>query len=153
MENTAHNTEATVNILENLIVILNDGKLGYTNAAESVEDTHLKTDFLVFARERSLMIVELQDEVNKLGKSTDTEGGPMGALHRAWIDLKSIFTGGDKEAIINACITGEKAAIEEYENALKDVQLNTMLHPVIIKQMASIQSTLARIEMKKMTSI
>lgn len=152
MENTVNNTEATVNILENLIVILNDGKLGYTNAAESVEDSNLKTDFLGFARERSLMIVELQDEVNKLGKSTDTEGGPMGALHRAWIDLKSIFTGGDKEAIINACITGEEAAIEEYKNALKDVEFSTLLHPVVSKQMASIQSTLARIELKKMTA-
>ena len=38
-------------------------------------------------------IVELQNQINKLGKSTDTSGGgPLGALHRTWIDIKSAFT-------------------------------------------------------------
>ncbi|WP_418264835.1 ferritin-like domain-containing protein [Flavobacterium faecale] len=151
MENTSKTNEKTIEILDRLITILDDGKLGYTNAAEDVDCNQAKTDFLGYARERALFIVELQDEINKLGKSTNTAGGPMGAIHRAWIDIKSLVTGGDKEAIINACITGEKAAIEEYEDALNEEHLNTSLRPLILKQLASIKTTLAKIEMEKKT--
>ncbi|GAA6771751.1 PA2169 family four-helix-bundle protein [Flavobacterium sp. CGRL2] len=90
MIHTDETTKEAVKTLEGLISILEDGKLGYTNAAEHVENPAMKTDFLEYARERALFIVELQDEINKLGKSTDTSGGgPLGALHRAWIDIKS----------------------------------------------------------------
>ena len=118
MLHTDETTKEAVSTLEGLISILEDGKLGYTNAAEHVENPAMKSDFLEYARERSLFIVELQDEINKLGKSTDTSGGgPLGALHRTWIDIKSSFTGGDTQAIINACVTGEEAAIEKYKKA------------------------------------
>lgn len=152
MDNTdrkIEETKETISTLEGLISILEDGKLGYTNAAEDVECTQTKADFLSYARERALFIVELQDEINKLGKSTNTTSGPMGALHRTWIDIKSLMTGGDKEAIINACITGEEAAIEKYEATLKEGRFSPILHSTIQKQLYSIQNTLAKIEMKK----
>ncbi|OIV41930.1 ferritin-like domain-containing protein [Flavobacterium johnsoniae] len=149
MIHTDETTKETVKTLEGLISILEDGKLGYTNAAEHVENAAMKTDFLEYARERALFIVELQDEINKLGKSTDTSGGgPLGALHRTWIDIKSSFTGGDTEAIINACVTGEEAAIEKYKSALEDNNLEYSQASVVSKQLNSIQNTLSQIKMK-----
>lgn len=149
MIHTDETTKETVKTLEGLISILEDGKLGYTNAAEHVENPAMKTDFLEYARERALFIVELQDEINKLGKSTDTSGGgPLGALHRTWIDIKSSFTGGDTEAIINACVTGEEAAIEKYKSALEDNNLEYSQVSVVSKQLNSIQNTLSQIKMK-----
>lgn len=142
-------TTETVKTLEGLISILEDGKLGYTNAAEHIENLALKADFLDYARERALFIVELQDEINKLGKSTDTSGGgPLGALHRTWIDIKSSFTGGDTKAIINACATGEEAAIEKYKNALEENHLEHDQVYIISKQLNSIQNTLSQIKMR-----
>lgn len=142
-------TKDTVKTLEGLISILEDGKLGYTNAAEHVENPAIKTDFLEYARERALFIVELQDEINKLGKSTDTSGGgPLGALHRTWIDIKSSFTGGDTESIINACVTGEEAAIEKYKAALEENNLEHGQVLVVSKQLNSIQNTLSQIKMR-----
>ncbi|MDR6764267.1 uncharacterized protein (TIGR02284 family) [Flavobacterium sp. 2755] len=149
MIHTDETTKETVKTLEGLISILEDGKLGYTNAAEHVENLAIKADFLEYARERALFIVELQDEINKLGKSTDTSGGgPLGALHRTWIDIKSSFTGGDTEAIINACITGEEAAIEKYKKALEDNELEHSQVFIVSKQLNSIQNTLSQIKMK-----
>jgi uncharacterized protein (TIGR02284 family) len=149
MIHTDETTKETVKTLEGLISILEDGKLGYTNAAEHVENLAIKADFLDYARERALFIVELQDEINKLGKSTDTSGGgPLGALHRTWIDIKSSFTGGDTEAIINACITGEEAAIEKYKKALEDNELEHSQVFIVSKQLNSIQNTLSQIKMK-----
>lgn len=150
MIRTDETTKETVSTLEGLISILEDGKLGYMNAAEHVEDANIKGDFLQYARERALFITELQDEINKLGKSTDTSGGgPLGAIHRAWIDIKSTFTSGDKESIINACITGEEAAIEKYKMALEDDELGSNQIGIVSKQLMSIENTLAKIKMKK----
>ena len=149
MIHTDETTQEAVKTLEGLISILEDGKLGYTNAAEHVENSAMKSDFLDYARERALFIVELQDEINKLGKSTDTSGGgPLGALHRTWIDIKSSFTGGDTEAIINACITGEEAAIEKYKKALEENELEHSQVFIVSKQLNSIQNTLSQIKMK-----
>jgi uncharacterized protein (TIGR02284 family) len=149
MIHTNETTKEAVSTLNGLISILEDGKLGYTNAAEHVENPAIKTEFLDYARERALFIVELQDEINKLGKSTDTSGGgPLGALHRTWIDIKSSFTGGDTEAIINACITGEEAAIEKYKMALEKNELDGSQVSIVSKQLNNIQSTLDRIKIK-----
>ena len=150
MIHTDETTQEIVSTLEGLISILEDGKLGYINAGEHIENQSIKIDFFEFARERALFIVELQDEINKLGKSTDTSGGgPLGAIHRAWIDTKSVFTSGDTESIINACITGEEAAIEKYKMALEKNELDYSQVGIVSKQLISIESTLAKIKMKK----
>ncbi|MBF4487014.1 MULTISPECIES: PA2169 family four-helix-bundle protein [unclassified Flavobacterium] len=152
MIHTDETTEKAVSTLEGLISILEDGKLGYTNAAEHVDSPAIKTDFLDYARERALFIVEIQDEINKLGKSTDTSGGgPLGAIHRAWIDIKSSFTSGDTEAIINACITGEEAAIEKYKMALEHNHLDASQIGIVSKQLNSIENTVTKIKAKKLS--
>lgn len=153
MTHTDETTKEVVSTLNGLIAILEDGKLGYTNAAEHASNSAIKTDFLEYARKRALFIVELQDEINKLGKSTDTAGGgPLGALHRAWIDIKSSLTSGDTEAIINACITGEEAAIEKYQMALEKNELDSSQIAIVSKQLNSIENTLTKIKAKKMLS-
>ncbi|PAM91866.1 hypothetical protein B4N84_23880 [Flavobacterium sp. IR1] len=152
MLHTDETTKEAVSTLEGLISILEDGKLGYTNAAEHVENASIKADFLDYARERALFIVEIQDQINKLGKSTDTSGGgPLGALHRTWIDIKSSFTGGDTEAIVNACITGEEAAIEKYKMALEKDELESNQIAIVSKQLNSIENTLTKIKARKLS--
>jgi uncharacterized protein (TIGR02284 family) len=150
MLQTNETTKEIVSTLEGLISILEDGKLGYTNAAEHVENDSMKATFFDYARERSLFIVEIQDEINRLGKSTDESGGgALGALHRTWIDIKSTFTGGDTEAIINACITGEEAAIEKYKMVIEKNDLQSNQIAILSKQLSSIESTLLKIKAHK----
>lgn len=152
MIHTDETTKEAVHTLEGLISILEDGKLGYTNAAEHVDSPAIKTDFLEYARERALFIVEIQDEINKLGKSTDTAGGgPLGAIHRAWIDIKSSFTSGDTEAIINACVTGEEAAIDKYKSALAKNELEASQIAIVSKQLDSIENTLTKIKARRLS--
>lgn len=40
-------------------------------------------------------------------------------LHRRWIDIKSGITGGDDEAILNACERGEDVAVSDCRTALE----------------------------------
>ena len=146
MENSK---SSTIDTLNGLISILEDGKLGYVNASEKVENSTLKADFLQYSRERAQFVTELQDEINKLGKSTDEGSGPLGAIHRVWIDFKSMVTGNDAEAIINACLTGEESAVEKYKLALKQEQLSSDLHTIIAKQLAHIEGVMVAIKMQK----
>ncbi|MFT7351655.1 MAG: hypothetical protein ACI9XR_001412 [Flavobacterium sp.] len=140
---------STIDTLNGLISILEDGKLGYVNASEKTENPTLKEDFLQYSRERAQFVTEFQNEINKLGKSTDEGSGPLGAIHRAWIDIKSMVTSNDAEAIINACLTGEEAAVEKYKLALKQGQLNTDLRTIVAKQLAHIEGVIAIIKMQK----
>lgn len=135
-----------VQTLEELISILDDGRVGYTNAAENCENAIIKTEFLSTARERALMIVQLQDEINSLGKSTDATDGPLGAIHRAWIDFKTLLTGHDTNAIIEACETGEEYAIEKYKSALENDFLSHSSRAVIKSQLAMIERALTKIK-------
>lgn len=148
MTYTDNKRKEIVSTLDGLIAILEDGKLGYTNAAEHVEAPMIKSNFTNYARERALFIVELQDEINRLGKTTDTSGGgPLGAIHRAWIDIKSTFTSNDTEAIINACITGEEAAVEKYEMALKNEYLDPDQVTLITRQLNTIRAVLMKLKL------
>lgn len=150
MTHTDETRKEAIDTFEGLISILEDGKLGYTNAAEHVDNHDVKTDLLGYARERDLFIVAMQDEINKLGKSTDTAGGgPLGTLHRTWIDIKSSLTAGDSDAILNACITGDEAAVMRYQKVLEKNGLEATQIAIIAKQLKSIQHTLMEIKAKK----
>lgn len=140
--------EITKNVqtLNELISILDDGRVGYTNAAENCENGIIKAEFLASARERALMIVQLQDEVNSLGQSTNATDGPLGALHRAWIDFKSLITGHDSDEIIDACVTGEEYAVEQFKSALNNDFLTASSRAVIVSQLAVIERAIVKIK-------
>ena len=144
MENS---NQEIIDKLNHLISIAADGKQGYENAAKDVEDEGMKLSFQLFSEERGEYVKQLQQEVTMLGgKAEDDEGGPVGRLHRTWMDLKSVFTSGDREAIIKACTTGEEAAIKEYTEALATSYITGPLHQLISKQRQGIQNALATIK-------
>ncbi len=105
--------------LHELVETCEDGKKGYQNASENIENDEIKTILYRLSQQRSLFEAELKDEIRQLGG--DTEKGPSlgGTVHRVWMDLKSGLNGKDTDAILKECMKGEKAAIEKYEAALK----------------------------------
>ena len=103
-----------------LVEMAKDGQKGYENAAIDINDDLLKKSFLMWAKEREVYANQLQQEVHNLDGIAEHSGGAFGGLHRLWMDMKSIFTSGDKVAIINACITGEETAIQEYKKIIND---------------------------------
>ena len=146
MENS---NKYTIDKLNNLIDMSEDGKEGYENAAENVKDEAMKSSFLLFANERASNTMQLRQIVQQLNGSPEDKGGDSaGTLHRVWMDLKSIFTSGDTDAIINACITGEEAAIKEYKSVLDDVEVSQSCKPLVGRQLSDIEQALASIKSK-----
>ena len=62
------------------------------------------------------------------------------------MDLKSIFTSEDAEEIIAAYITGEKAAIKDYEEVLEITFADESLRELILKQKNGIEEALTTIK-------
>lgn len=112
--------EKNIEALNHLITIATDGQHGYSTAAEHAKDPVLKASFLKYAAERAEFAFELRSLVREAGGEADSGGGPVGALHRTWIDIKTAVTSQDNKAVLNECITGENAAVAAYEAELKE---------------------------------
>ena len=90
------NNDKTLSVLEDLIETNKDGQKGYQDAAEHVKRADLKTYFNEQRLERGKFAEELQREQTRLGEGDKKPSGSVsGALHRAWIDTKVAFGGGD----------------------------------------------------------
>ncbi|MEN3340556.1 MAG: hypothetical protein V7647_4232 [Acidobacteriota bacterium] len=113
-------TERVIATLNSLIETCKDGEEGFRTAAEGVSDQAVKTAFAKIARERWQMARELQDEVQGLGGNPETSGSVGGAVHRGWINIKSVVTGRDDQKIIAEAERGEDVAKAAFKAALEE---------------------------------
>ena len=109
-----------ISVLNNLIETTKDGENGFKTAAEGLTAPDIKNRFLQYSRERAQMTRELQAEVRRLGGDPERSGSMAGALHRGWLDIKSVVTGKDDHAILAEAERGEDVAKNAYEDALKE---------------------------------
>ena len=79
----------------------------------------MKTLFNQRASECGQAAQELQAIVIRLGGDPEDSTSMSGDLHRRWVDLKSLITGKDDEAILNECERGEDVAKKSYHKALE----------------------------------
>src|SRR3954465_16081492 len=97
-------TTEMVSTLNSLIETLKDGQEGFRQAAEAVKDSNLKSLFNEYSMQRSRFAGELQAEARQLGESDpETTSSTAGAMHRAWINIKSAVTSGDDHTILAEC--------------------------------------------------
>jgi uncharacterized protein (TIGR02284 family) len=106
--------------LNDLIETSKDGEEGFRTCAEGVKSTQLKAMFNEAAKRCAQAAAELQSKVRELGGDPDRSGSASGALHRAWVNIKSSITGMDEAAILAECERGEDVAKQSYETALQE---------------------------------
>lgn len=135
-----------VSTINSLIETLKDGQEGFRQAAEAVKDADLKSLFNKYAMQRSRFAGELQSEAHQLGEhDPENTSSTAGALHRAWIDLKSAVTSGDDHAILAECERGEDSAVKEYREALED-ELSAPIKDIVTRQFSEVQAAHDRIK-------
>ena len=125
-----------ISTLNGLIETLKDGQEGFKQSAGGVDDPQLKTVFDTLSLQRSKFAGELQSEIVSLGDPDPEDASSVtGSIHRAWINVKSVVTSGDRHAILAEAERGEDAAVTAYKEAMeKDL-------PAPIKDIVSRQST------------
>jgi len=137
----------TISTINDLIETLKDGQEGFRQAAEAVEDPELKSLFNEYSLQRARFAGELQSDAIGLGESNpEKRSSAAGAMHRAWIDLKSAITKQDDHAILAECERGEDSAIKEYRAAMEEEELAAPVREVISRQYAEVKRAHDRIK-------
>ncbi len=132
-----------VEVLNDLIEINNDRVNGYEKAAEETKDkdVDLQGIFNKMADDSRKYAAELTQEVNRLGGEADAGTTNSGKLYRVWMDVKAIFTGKDRQAILENCEFGEDAAQKAYKAALaSDAEISSQTRQLITDQQASLKT-------------
>ncbi|TMM32323.1 PA2169 family four-helix-bundle protein [Polaribacter aestuariivivens] len=123
-----------------------DAEKGFKKAAENVENVSLKKYFEMKAQERYNFGHDLKTEIKSYNQNVDKGGSVAGAAHRAWMDIKAMFSMDDEESMLEEAITGEKAAIEEYNDVLNELSLPSSTKKLLESQKSRIENGLYNIK-------
>jgi len=134
-----------VGALNDLLIYLHDSRNGFRESAELMKDSGLRNLFESLNTQRQAMITQLQGKVRALESTPVERGSFLAAAHRAYLDLKSLLTGGDKQAIIDEIHRGEETLISAYHEILKQ-DLPADIEAILQEQLNSIKENLHRVE-------
>ena len=104
--------------------------------------------FNEYSLQRARFAGELQNEAVALGESKpEDSSSAAGAMHRAWINLKSAIANHDDHAILAECERGEDSAVKEYKEAMEEENLAAPVREIISRQYAEVQNAHDRIKL------
>ena len=111
-----------------------DAAKGYTEVAEKVKSPSLKKMFFDNAAQRRQFAGTLVSQIRQIGGEPVDEGSVLGSAHRTWINIKTSLSSNTDEAVLEEVITGEEAAVSEYESFLEDRDI-----PMAVRTMVEAQ--------------
>ncbi|TYB77096.1 ferritin-like domain-containing protein [Bizionia myxarmorum] len=123
-----------------------DAEKGYKKAAENTENVALKNHFNRKAAERYDFGHQLKSEIKNFGQEPDKGGSVTGSVHRAWMDVKAVFSADNEESMLEEAIRGEKASVEEYNDVLNETNLPASTRDIVLKQKNTISQELNTIK-------
>jgi uncharacterized protein (TIGR02284 family) len=136
-------TPETIEVLNDLVAINNDRIAGYEKAIEEVEasDSDLKSLFTSMIDESRKIRMALTNEVQSLGGEYDRGTTASGKLYRAWMDVRAVFSGHDRHAVLANCERGEDAAQNAYKEALSDNNLPAYVRTMLEEQKQQLRAS------------
>lgn len=118
------NTDKAREYLKDIAELCIDGIQGYRDAAQKVDQTHLRSLFTTFAQEREGILNAINQELAALGAPAVTkgrsEGTTLGSIHKFWLDFKAALSSDNTESILEECKRGEKYILDELDDILKN---------------------------------
>jgi len=135
-------TTSKTTVLNDLIQINNDRVAGFEKALADIKDENidLKELFQNYAAQSRENTQELSALVGADGGDVETGTSVSGSLHRAWIDVKSLFGGDDRESILSEAERGEDAIKKAYQDALADADLVGSAREIVSRQAQDINA-------------
>ncbi len=136
--------EACIEALNDLIQINNDRIAGYEKAIDELGDnldSDLKILFTKMIAESGKYKADLAAMVASYGGKVAEGSTLAGKLYRAWMDVKAVFTGGDRKTVLSNCEAGEDAAQRAYQMALNDEEVMPETKVLIAKQKQELLSS------------
>ena len=128
-------------VLLEVIKVLQDGQKGFADIGEHLNDETLKRYFLAESLKRANFRAELENELHRAGMADVKESGStVGALHRAWGDLKAKLGMGSDHELLATAEQGEDTAKKAYQDALEH-NLPLPIRQLLTEQQSHIQSS------------
>jgi uncharacterized protein (TIGR02284 family) len=128
-------TDELLDRLEDIAQKNVDAIRGYNKAAENSDNAGLQSYFRRKAHERRNFLTTLTTLVPfKHSFNIEDDDSFASAAHRAWMNIKTFFSGDDDEAMLEEAIRGDKAAIDDYDDLIKGEQLPFDLANLIRQQ-------------------
>ena len=121
-----------------------DAEKGFAKAAENAKNLGLKTYFDKKSAERRAFNGQLISAIQTIYSDFDAEGSFTGTIHRVWMDMKAFISGDNDESMLEESIRGDKAAVEEYTEVLKDNTLPSSIRHLISEQLQKIKIDIAK---------
>tara|TARA_R110002049_G_scaffold13089_2_gene57414 strand:+ start:9428 stop:9877 length:450 start_codon:yes stop_codon:yes gene_type:complete len=139
-------TQEVGNKLNALLEKTYDAEKGFKKAAENIESAPLKNYFKTKSEERYAFGNELKKEIKAFNQEIDKGGSITGTAHRAWMDVKSLFSLNDEESMLEEALRGEKASVEEYVDVLGEVSLPSSTKSILESQKSIIENGIYKIK-------
>jgi uncharacterized protein (TIGR02284 family) len=141
-------SKETIEVLNDLVTINNDRIVGYERALEETKpaDTDLKALFTSMIDESRKIRIDLAGEVQALGGEFEAGTTVSGKLYRAWMDVKAVFTGHDRHAVLSNCERGEDAAQDAYKDALSENHVPNYIRTMLEAQKSILMASHNRIK-------
>jgi uncharacterized protein (TIGR02284 family) len=130
------NNKEIIEVLNDLIQINNDRVVGYEKAIKETKqaDYDLKPLYASMISESHKIKIALATEVQIIGGEVANGTTTGGKIYRAWMDVKAVFTGHDRHAVLENCEAGEDAAQRAYKMALSHTDLPAYLRDILSEQ-------------------
>ncbi|QNM85592.1 PA2169 family four-helix-bundle protein [Polaribacter pectinis] len=139
-------TEEVGEKLNELLEKTYDAEKGFKKAADNIENQALKNYFKSKAQERYSFGHELKEEIRTYNQEIDKGGSVAGSAHRAWMDIKALFSLDDEESMLEEAIRGEKTAVKEYEEVISETSLPSSTKSLLESQKNKIENGLYNIK-------
>ncbi|RRQ50632.1 PA2169 family four-helix-bundle protein [Maribacter algicola] len=139
-------TEKVGDKLNDILEKTYDAEKGFKKAADNTDNLALKTYFENKAKQRYDFGHELKGEITSFGQKVEKGDSLTSKAHRTWMDIKAMFTSDDAEAMLEEAIRGEKAAIEEYDDVLRETSLPSSTSTLLKSQKMAIENGLSNIK-------
>jgi len=128
-------------VIADLIEINNDRVAGFEKAIEDIKDENLdlKALFSDYAQQSRQNVQQLA-AIAGSSPHQETDNSVSGTLHRAWIDVKSLFGGSDRASILSEAERGEDAIKKAYKDALSSTELTSEALTIVQDQAQKINA-------------
>jgi len=136
-------SKEVIEVLNDLVMINNDRITGYQHAVKDLkaDDSDLRSLFDKMIVESQQIKSDLIHEIQVLRGDVEKGTTEMGKIYRAWIDVKTLFTGENRHSILSNCEAGEDAAQKAYHKALETERLPAFLRELLTSQQTELEAS------------
>ena len=137
----------TEKYLNSILAKTYDAQRGYANASEVTQHVDLKRWLAQQGARRTQYAASITGQMKAMNEHPELDGTFKADLHRSWMNIKAALSSNRDEIVLEECLRGEKAAIEEYNEVLQHrKELPQTIVAVLEAQKQEIQSTVDQIE-------